>query len=144
MWCIICFRNLRRQKAGVPVKKGSKKNKRKRTRDHSQGPRASKQQRRYSDQLHQPVNDHPSLLKTDNSGSYPTGSSPGSDSLREDEMDDPADTHVTVELISSKLTLEPRKVRAQPERKVRKKTAGFKDLLTQMRGNSSMIIRETR
>lgn len=127
------------------MQKGSKKNKRKRKRDHSQGQPASKQQRRYSDQHHQPINEHPSLLKTDNNGSYPTGSRPGFESLRDDATDDPEDTHVTVELISSKVTLEPpSKPRAQPERKARKKTAGFKDLLTQMRGNSSMIIRETR
>lgn len=125
------------------MKRGSKKNKRKRKRAPSRGAPASKQQRRYSDQHHLPVNDHPSLLKTDDSGSYPAGSR-SFDSWSDDETDDP-DTHVTVEVISSKVTLEPpSKPRAQPERQARKKTAGFKDLLSQMRGNSSMIIRETR
>lgn len=128
------------------MKRERKKSRRKRTRDDSQGPRVAKQPRLHSSNHRQHIKDRPSLVKTGNGGLYPTSSSPGCEGWSEQEMDDPTDTHLTVELISSRVTLEqptkPREV--QPKQKAAKKTAGFKDLLAQMRGTSSMIVRETR
>lgn len=143
MCCILCFRNLRRQTIGVLGKTERKKNRRKKKRDDPQGPRVTKQHRR------QHIKDLPSVVKTDHSSVYPTSghsSSPAFEGWSEQEMDDPADTPLTVELISSSVTLEPTtKPRGvQPKRKAPKKTARFRDLLTQMHGNSSMIVRETR
>ncbi|XP_070774951.1 uncharacterized protein [Enoplosus armatus] len=136
-------RNLRRR-FRVPVKKGRKKNRRKRTRDDSQGPRAAKQQRLHSNSHIQ----HLSISCTDNNGLHPTGghsSSPDFVCGSDQEMGNSADQDVTVELIPSSVTLEITKPRdATPKQKAPKKRGGFRDLLAQLRGNSSVIVRETR
>lgn len=61
-------------------------------------------------------------------------------------MDSPEDTHLTMGLTSSSVTQEPSTEPREVQRtqKAAQKRAKFRELLTQMRGNSSMIVRETR
>ncbi|XP_039999469.1 uncharacterized protein si:ch211-227n13.3 isoform X2 [Xiphias gladius] len=131
-------RNLRRC-VRVPVKKERKKNeRRKRPREDSQGSRVAKQQRLHSNSHRQ----HIGTSSTDDSGLHLTsghGSSGGFESCSDQETNSQADTDVTVESIPS---TKPREV--PPRQKTPKKTSGFRDLLAQLRGNSSMIVRETR
>lgn len=143
---IICFRNLK-QLVRVPLKKGRKRNRRKRARDDSQGPRVAKQQRLNSGHRPQHINNQPSVLNSDSSSLYATSSQSTSSRFEgwsEQERDGPEDAQTT-EAISSSVSLEeptkPQEVKVKP--KALKTTAGFRDLLAQMRGNSSMIIRET-
>ncbi len=126
------------------MKKERNRNRRKRTRDDSQGPRITKQLRvslrRISDDV---------FSRTDNNDLHPTSarsSSPGFEACIDREIDNPAGSGLeTVELIPSTVTLETTKPRAVPPKpKAQKKTGGFRDLLAQLRGNSSMIVRETR
>ncbi|XP_075954189.1 uncharacterized protein LOC142956466 isoform X1 [Anarhichas minor] len=129
-------RNLRRR-VRVPVKK---KSRRKRTRDGSQGRRVAKQQRLLSNNRGQRVSSSPA--------SGPSGSA-GFEGRSDQEVNDESDTNPTLELIPSTVTMETTKPReVPPEQKAPKKkkttTGGFRDLLAQLRGNSSMIVRETR
>ncbi|XP_029308716.1 uncharacterized protein LOC115022051 isoform X1 [Cottoperca gobio] len=130
-------RNLRRHVTG-PVKR-EMKNRRKRTRDGSQGPRVAKQQRLHSNNRLQNI----SISSIDESG-LPSPSCPSSSPGFEDQQDEEDDIHLT-ELIPTTVSLEitkPRKLR--PNQKAPQKTGGFRDLLAQLRGNSSMIVKETR
>lgn len=133
-----CVRNLRRH-VRVPVKKERNRNRKKRIRDDSQGPRIAKQLRVHLQHISNDV-----FSSTDNNGLHPTSghsSSPGFEASSDQEINNPADANVeTVELISS--TVKPSA--APPKQKAQKKTGGFRDLLAQLRGNSSMIVRETR
>lgn len=120
------------------MKKERKKNRRKRARDDSQGPRVAKQQRLHSNNHHQ----HISVNCNDNDSLHPT-SDHSSSSGFDRETDDSSDTNLTIELTPSSVTMETTKPsEVQPKQKVPKKTGGFRDLLTQLRGNSSMIVRE--
>ncbi|XP_044074946.1 uncharacterized protein si:ch211-227n13.3 isoform X2 [Siniperca chuatsi] len=137
-------RNLRRH-VRVPVKKERKKNRRKRARDDSQGPpRAAKQQRLHSNDHLQQIG----ISCADNNGLHPTGghsSSPDFVASSDQEIDDPTGKDLTVELIPSAVTLETTKPEVvSPKQKAPKKRGGFRDLLAQLRGNSSMIVKETR
>ncbi|XP_037642670.1 uncharacterized protein si:ch211-227n13.3 isoform X1 [Sebastes umbrosus] len=126
-------RNLRRRVRVKPVKK----NRRKRTRDGSQGPRIAKQQRLHSNNRRQ----HISVDLTSGHNS----SSPGLEGCSGQEVSDKSDTNLAVELIPSTVameTIEPKEV--PPVQKAPKRTGGFRDLLAQLRGNSSRIVRETR
>ncbi|XP_045907224.1 uncharacterized protein si:ch211-227n13.3 isoform X2 [Micropterus dolomieu] len=122
-------RNLR-----VPVTKERKKNRRKRKRDDSQGPNAAKQQRLNSNSRlqHISVSCTDDLRPTSSPSSCPdfTGSS-------DKEICSPAEKDLTLELIPFTVTLDPPKQDAP-------KRGGFRDLLCQLRGNSSKIVRETR
>ncbi|XP_022610600.1 uncharacterized protein LOC111228809 isoform X2 [Seriola dumerili] len=135
-------RNLRRC-IKVPVKKERKNKRRKRTSDDSQGSRVAKQQRLHSNSHHQRIDNS----CTDGGRGQPTsshGSSPGFESCSDQETNNQADTDQTVELIPCTVTLEtikPRELLARQQKA--KKTSGFRDLLAQLRGNSSMIVRET-
>ncbi|XP_035525938.1 uncharacterized protein si:ch211-227n13.3 [Morone saxatilis] len=130
-------RNLRRR-VRVPLKRGRRKNRRKRAREDSQGPRVAKQQRLHSNNRRQ----HSSI------GLHPTtghSSSAGFEEWSDQDVDSPEETDQTIELIPSEVTLETTKPRDVPtKQKEQKKTCGFRDLLFQLRGNSSMIVRETR
>lgn len=143
---IICFRNLKRL-VRVPLRKGRKRNRRKRARDDFQGSRVAKQQRLNSGHRPLHINNQPSVSNSDSSSFYTTSSqstSSGFECWSEQEKDGPEDAQTT-EAISSSVSLEeptkPQEVKVKP--KVPKTTAGFRDLLAQMRGNSSMIFRET-
>lgn len=137
-----CVRNLRRQ-VRVPVKKERNRNRRKRTRDDSQGPRVTKQLRVHLQHISNDV-----FSRADNEFHPTSGpsSSPGFEACSDQEINNPADADIeTVELIPTTVTLETTKSRAVPPKpKAQKKTSGFRDLLAQLRGNSSMIVRETR
>ncbi|XP_068594297.1 uncharacterized protein si:ch211-227n13.3 [Cebidichthys violaceus] len=123
-------RNLKRC-VRVPMKRERKK-RRKRTRDGSQGRRVVKQQRFLDNNRSQHV-----------TSSLTSGPSR---SAGFQEVNDESDTNLTLELIPSTVTMETTKPReVPPEQKApKKKTSGFRDLLAQLRGNSSMIVRETR
>lgn len=143
---LFCFRNLRKGITGVQAIRRRTKSRRKRSRNDSLGPRVAKQQRLSSSKNDPRGGDHPSREMTDNSGLDLGSSSSRFEITSEQESDDPDDTHMTIELVSSEVTLEkPTKpTKVQPRQKAAKKTAGFRDLLAQMRGNSSVIVRETR
>lgn len=132
----------------VPVKPGRKRNRRKRQRDDSLGPRVAKQQRLHSNDLARHASNNIPAVNTDNSSPYQSSSqstSSGFDGWSEQEMEFPEDTRQAVELISSSVnvrgSLKPQEARVKP--KAMKKTAGFRDLLAQMRANTSVIIKET-
>lgn len=135
---LVCFyvRNLRCCVRATVKNDRKKKTRRKRTRDDSQGSRVAKQQRRHSNRHRQHTGD--------DSGPLPT-SSPGMESCSNLEISNQADTDLTVNSISSTVALETTKPRElKPMPKATKKTSGFRDLLAQLRGNSSIIVRETR
>lgn len=144
---LFCFRNLRKGITRVADIRRRTKSRRKRSRKDSLGPRVAKQQRLSSSKNDPRGGDHPSLEITDNSG-LDLGSSSSSrfERMSGQELDDPDDTHMTIELVSSEVTLEKptKSTKVQPRQKAAKKTAGFRDLLAQMRGNNSVIVRETR
>ncbi|TNN48213.1 hypothetical protein EYF80_041572 [Liparis tanakae] len=58
---------------------------------------------------------------------------------------DRADTHLTLKLFPSTVAVESTEpIEVPREQKAPKKTGGLRDLLAQLRGSSSMIVRETR
>ncbi|KAM4551730.1 uncharacterized protein PAE49_015398 isoform 2-T2 [Odontesthes bonariensis] len=129
-------RNLRRC-AREPAKKQRKKNTRKRTRDGCQGSRVAKQQRLQSNSHRQHID------------ISPMDDSPNScfSSWRRNRQDihNRADADLTAEVIPSSVTRETTKAKdIRAKRVVPKKACGFADLLAQLRGNSSVIVRETR
>ncbi|XP_071347898.1 uncharacterized protein [Trachinotus anak] len=136
-------RNLRRC-VKVPVKKERKNKRRKRTRGDSQGSRVAKQQRPHSNSRHQ----HIGNSCTDGNGRHPASghsSPPGFESCANQETNSRANTDLTVKLIPCTVALESIMPRELPARKqTAKKSSGFRHLLAQLRGNSSMIVRETR
>lgn len=122
-------------------------NRRKRPRDDSLSPRVVKQQRFHSNDLPRHSNKENPVVQTDSSGSSQNSSqsiSSGFDGGSEQEMDGPDTPYHTRELTSSSVHVEeplkPPEVRVRP--KAPKKTAGFRDLLAQMRANTSVIVRE--
>ncbi|XP_075876775.1 uncharacterized protein LOC142884768 isoform X3 [Nelusetta ayraudi] len=123
----------------VSDKREIKRKRRKRTRNDSQVPYVAKQQHLSSSRRNEPHDgDHLSPETADNSGldlfEYQS----------EAQLDDPEDTHMTIELVSSGVTMEKptKSVKVQSKQKAAKKTTEFRDLLAQMRGNSSVIIKE--
>ncbi|XP_075876771.1 uncharacterized protein LOC142884768 isoform X2 [Nelusetta ayraudi] len=131
-------RNLKRVMR-VSDKREIKRKRRKRTRNDSQVPYVAKQQHLSSSRRNEPHDgDHLSPETADNSGldlfEYQS----------EAQLDDPEDTHMTIELVSSGVTMEKptKSVKVQSKQKAAKKTTEFRDLLAQMRGNSSVIIKE--
>lgn len=106
-----------------------------------------KQQRFHSSNLPRHSDNKNPVVQTDSNGSAQNSSqsiSSGFDGGSEQEMDGPDTTYHTRELTSSSVNVEeslkPQEVRVKP--KARKKTAGFRDLLAQMRANTSVIVRE--
>lgn len=145
---VFCLRNLAKV-LKVPAKPGMRVNRRKRPRDDSLGPRVVKQQRFHSSDPAKHASNKLPVVKTDRSSSYQSSSQSTSSGLygwSEQEMDSPDNMHHTVELISSSVnvqeSLKPQEGRVKP--KAPKKTAGFRDLLAQMRANTSVIVREPR
>lgn len=151
---IFFLRNLKKV-FNVPVKPGRKRNRRKRQRDDSLGPRVAKQQRLHSNDLARHASNNIPAVNTvvdrvvvDNSSPYQSSSqstSSGFDGWSEQEMEFPEDAHQAVKPISSSVnvreSLKPQEARVKP--KAMKRTAGFRDLLAQMRANTSVIIKET-
>lgn len=122
-------------------------NRRKRPRDDSLSPRVVKQQRFHGGDLPRRSNNKNPVVQTDSSGSSQSSSqsiSSGFDGGSEQEMDGPDTAYHTRELTSSSVNVEeslkPQEVRVKL--KAPKKTAGFRDLLAQMRANTSVIVRE--
>lgn len=116
------------------------KKRRNRTRNDSHVPYVAKQQRlSRSSRRNEPHDgDHLSPETADNSGLDPF------EYQSEDQLDDPEDTHMTLELVSSGVTMEKptKSAKVQPKQNAAKKTTEFRDLLAQMRRNSSVIIKE--
>lgn len=142
----LCLRNLK-QVFKEPVKPGRKRNRRKRPREDSLGPRVAKQQRLHSSVLAKHASNNIHAVKADNTSpdqSSSQSTSSGFDGWSEQEMDMPDDTYHTLELISSsvhgKESSKPQEARVKP--KALKKAAGFRNLLAQMRANTSVIVKE--
>lgn len=121
----------------VQEKKEKKKSiRRKRRRNDSQGPRDRKQQRRHSNNQTQ----HISISCLDDD---PNSSGPNTEDCINQETEDPMDTDLIVELIPTTVTKTTAKpAELPPKQKTPRKTRSFKDLLSQLRGNTSVIIRE--
>lgn len=144
-YIVVCFfhvRNLRRC-VNVPVRQERKKNKRrKRTRDDYQGSRVAKQQR-----LHRNTHDQHISSAADNSR-HPTSahsSASGFEDCSDVEISNQTCSDVAVEVNPCSVTLETTRSRELPAKQVSPKSKkGFRDLLAQLRSNSSMIVRETR
>ncbi|XP_041659269.1 uncharacterized protein si:ch211-227n13.3 isoform X2 [Cheilinus undulatus] len=128
-------RNLR-QCVRAPLKKVTKKTRRKRKTADPWGSRVTKQRRLHNNSHHQRVDSD----RADKNGQHAARKvvdSPAPESGNDQEMDT-----VTVELIPCSVTLEPA-IEAPANQNTAKKRGGFRDLLAQLRGNSSMIVRET-
>lgn len=142
---IFCLRNLAKV-LKVPAKPGRKMNRRKRPRDDSLGPRAVKQQRFHSGGLAKHAEKKIAVVKTDSrdfSQSSSQSTISGSYGWSEQESDGADSTYRTVELISSSVNVQqPLKPLLRVQPKAPKKAAGFRDLLAQMRANTSAIVRE--
>lgn len=122
----------------VPDKRPIKRKGRKRPRNDSQVPCVAKQQRlsSSSSSRNEPHDgDHLSPDAAHNSGLDPF------ECQSEVLLDDPEDTHMTIELIPSGVTME-QPTKSKPKNKAAKTKSEFRDLLAQMRGNSSVIIKE--
>lgn len=145
----LCLRNLKLVFKD-PVKPGRKRNRRKRRREDSWGPRVAKQQRLHGRDLAKHTSNNIRVVKADNtspdqSSSQSTSSGfDGWSEQHENEMVLPEDTCHTLEMISSsvngKESSKPQEARVKP--KALKKAAGFRDLLAQMRANTSVIVKE--
>ncbi|XP_034039724.1 uncharacterized protein si:ch211-227n13.3 [Thalassophryne amazonica] len=133
---IFLQRNLS-QCAKVPVRRGRKKGRRKRSRDDVQDVRKVKQQRIHSSRFQQSI----STGFTDSRIPARSRSFNGYDKQK-DERNNAED--LVFELIPSTVTLETTKTEEAPTKKqAQKKTGSFRDLLVQLRGNSSVIVQET-
>ncbi|XP_069020545.1 uncharacterized protein [Embiotoca jacksoni] len=129
-------RNLRRR-VGAPAKTERKKNRRKRTGGDSRGSRVAKQQHLHTDSHHVSCTDDDTLSFHSGQHSFEAGG--------DQDGEDQADTDLKTELVPSSVTLETTKQREAPPRpRASRKTMGFRDLLAQLRGNSSVVVRETR
>lgn len=126
-------RNLRRASSSAEVKKTRRR--RRKRRGNSQGSRVAKQQRLHNDQ-HTNIK---GLVREPNghfSSDARNRTSPGTESRCESD-----ETVQRVPSSAARKAMTPAKARAQ--KRAPKKTCQFRDLLAQLRGNSSMIIRET-
>ncbi|KAI9518642.1 hypothetical protein NQZ68_035518 [Dissostichus eleginoides] len=129
-------RNLRRC-LRMPMKQ-MKKNRGKRRRVGSQGPRVAKQQHLHSNHHLQNI----SVSSTDKSSILSDGLEGQIDQKVSDE--DESNTNLTVQLIPANVSLEPTEPRELPSnQKAAKKARGFRDLLAQLRSNSSMVMKES-
>ncbi|KAM4728101.1 uncharacterized protein FYW61_011243 [Anableps anableps] len=129
-------RNLRRANSLAEMKK--KRRRKKKRRGNSQGSRVAKQQRLQNNHPKQHTN-----IKglVDNPNSCFSSCS----NLRDctsPEMESRAKKDVTVEVVPSSVALKA-SAEGRAQKRAPKKTCEFRDLLAQLRGNSSMIIRET-
>ncbi|KAK1879157.1 Alpha-amylase I [Dissostichus eleginoides] len=129
-------RNLRRC-LRMPMKQ-MKKNRGKRRRVGSQGPCVAKQQHLHSNHHLQNI----SVSSTDKSSILSDGLEGQIDQKVSDE--DESNTNLTVQLIPANVSLEPTEPRELPSnQKAAKKARGFRDLLAQLRSNSSMVMKES-
>ncbi|XP_072296458.1 uncharacterized protein [Eucyclogobius newberryi] len=126
-----------------PIMKEKKKNQRKRAREDSQGPRVAKQKRTHSN--HQPIGNS-RMHNTEpirNSLSHNNSVDPMSTTSSFDSG--PDDSDLTFRLPPVTVPSEASdSFNDFPNQTVPKRGGGFRDLLAQLRGNNSMIIRETR
>ncbi|KAM3605250.1 uncharacterized protein V6R79_023020 [Siganus canaliculatus] len=126
---IFLHRNLRCVR--VPVKKERKSKKRKRKSGGSQGPRVTKLQRLHGNVSHQ----QNASSRTDDTSLH--GSVHDLESCSNHSMDGDAESpDQTTEAFPSKQKKDPSK------HHVPKRAGGFRELLAQLRGNNSMIVRE--
>ncbi|XP_057713532.1 uncharacterized protein si:ch211-227n13.3 isoform X2 [Corythoichthys intestinalis] len=133
---IFLQRNLR-QFRKVQVKKGGKRNRKKRARNDSQGPRVTRQKRHLGNSLPQNNSGH----RSDQSRFHSTSEDMD---VKGQNMDE-GDKNATVNVHPSKSLLETSKLgyTAQKQRAPTKKTE-FQELLAQVRGNRSTIFNETQ
>lgn len=133
-------RNLRR--CTKKTLKEKKKNWKKRAREDSHGPRVAKQQRLLNH--HRPISND---FSHDNSfqpiGNGFTDNSPGAMSYNTSSSENGDDSDVILRQRPVSVTSETDHSKVCPKRSAPKRGAGFKDLLAQLRGNNSMIIRES-
>lgn len=127
-WHIFLQRNLRRH-LKMPQKKEKKKKNRKRSREDSLDPRVAKQQRLHNN--HRPIS---SSFTEDNNSLHSAMSSACSRSSLED---------LTCAVNPMSVCLDSDKIKDFTKQNVTKKLGGFNALLAQMRGNNSMIVRES-
>ncbi|XP_010773142.1 uncharacterized protein isoform X2 [Notothenia coriiceps] len=128
-------RNLRRC-LRTPMKQ-MKKSRGKRRRVGSQGPCVAKQQRLHSNH-HLP---NIRVSSTDKSSIL----SAGLEGKIDQEVSDDSNTNLTVELIPANVSLELTEPRELPSnQKAAKKACGFRNLLAQLRCNSSVVVKESR
>ncbi|XP_043989269.1 uncharacterized protein si:ch211-227n13.3 [Gambusia affinis] len=135
---IFLKRNLRRASSMVKNQK-KKKRRRRRRRDSSQGPRVAKQHRLQNNSLRQHTNTK-GMVDNPN-GSFSKGGDPGAQISPETEGCSKND--VTELVPSSAAPKAPASAAVGAPRRAPKRTCEFRDLLVQLRGRSSMIIRET-
>ncbi|XP_054624367.1 uncharacterized protein si:ch211-227n13.3 [Dunckerocampus dactyliophorus] len=127
---IFLQRNLRRPQR-APVTKERKVKQRKRPRDDSQGSGIAKQ-----------TGFHSNRPPEDSSGNFSNDSSLDSFHSGEHERED--SSSVTEKTIPFSAGMETSTLSTTPpKQKTPKKTKGFRDLLAQLRGNSSMVVKET-
>lgn len=132
-------RNLRRS-IRKPLKKETKKNRRKRPREDCQGPCAAKQLR-LNTQRQEVSNDvsHNNTVQPSRNSFTLNSHGLMSSTL---SLESRKDSDLTLELLSLSTISEIDTLKTCTKQSVPKRGAGFKDLLAQLRGNSSMIIRE--
>ncbi len=133
---VFCLRNLRYKSVRVPAKKS-----RKRKRENFWSSDNAKKSRRNRNSKRQ----HTSIGPTDSNGPHPSnvhGGSPGSEGCTEQKSDSKSDADLIVEVIPTEVSFDkPRD--APPKHSAPKKTARFRDFLAQLRGKSSVIVKET-
>lgn len=135
-------RNLRRCIRKPQKKEKKTKNWRKRSREDSRGPRVAKQQRLLNNQR-QPSScnlSHNNSVQPVRNGVSHTSPDPTS-GHSSTFLESAEDSDLT--LRPGSVTLETDSSKVNPKQSVSKRGAGFKDLLAQLRGNHSMIIRES-
>ncbi|XP_023191365.1 uncharacterized protein LOC111608947 isoform X2 [Xiphophorus maculatus] len=139
---IFLKRNLRR--ANSTAENQKKKKRSRGRRGSSQGSRVAKQKRLQNNSLHQHTNTkgklgNPNRLST--MPSFCSDSDPGAQISPETEG---CSKNGVTELVPSSAALKaPASAAVRAPRRAPKKTCEFRDLLVQLRGNSSMIVRET-
>lgn len=127
-----------------PVKKEKRKNRRKRAREDSQGPRIAKQQRLPNNQ-HRPIIDdfsHENGIEPIANNFTHNGPDPKSSRCSTSSLESQEDSDLTLTQPPVSVTSDTNSSKLCPKQSAPKR-GGFRDLLAQLRGNNSMIIRES-
>lgn len=127
-----------------PVKKEKRKNRRKRAREDSQGPRVAKQQR-LPNNRHRPISDdfsHDDSIQPIVNGFTRNGPDPMSSRCSTSSLGSQEDSDLTLTLPPASVTSDTNSSKLCPKQSAPKR-GGFRELLAQLRGNNSMIIRES-
>ncbi|XP_037828953.1 uncharacterized protein si:ch211-227n13.3 isoform X2 [Kryptolebias marmoratus] len=131
---IFLQRNLRRVRQPARKERRRRRNRMKRRRDGSQGCRVAKQQRLQSNSRH---------VEENSDSCFSSCAGPGRRS--DPKTDKRADPELTVVSTPSSAAPKPSKpAEVGSGQKTQRKTRSFRELLAQLRGSSSMIVREKR